>query len=116
MSSTGTPKDSMQRRGLAMLIAGALLLGASGPTLAASPLDSSVSGSDVIALGAKAGIASGQNITGGGDVIVLGAKLGIAGGTSIAEGGTVVALGATLVHSGGFRVITPVGEEILQRV
>lgn len=86
MSSTGNPKSSMQRRGLAMLVAGALLLGASGPTLAASPLDSNVSGSDVIALGAKAGIASGQNITGS-DVIVLAAKLGIAGGQNIVPAG-----------------------------
>jgi hypothetical protein len=69
MSSTGNPKSSMQRRGLAMLVAGALLLGASGPTLAASPLDSNVSGSDVIALGAKAGIASGQNIVPAGEEI-----------------------------------------------
>ena len=69
-----------------MLVAGALLLGASGPALAASPLDSNVSGSDVIALGAKAGIASGQNITGS-VVIVLGAKLGIAGGQNIVPAG-----------------------------
>jgi hypothetical protein len=86
MSSTGNPKSSMQRRGLAMLVAGALLLGASGPTLAASPLDSNVSGSDAIALGAKAGIASGQNITGS-VVLVLGAKLGIAGGQNIVPAG-----------------------------
>jgi hypothetical protein len=86
MSSTGNPKSSMQRRGLAMLVAGALLLGASGPTLAASPLDSNVSGSDVIALGAKAGIDSGQNITGS-DVIVLGAELGIASGQNIVPAG-----------------------------
>ena len=70
-----------------MLVAGALLLGASGPTLAASPLDSNVSGSDVIALGTKAGIASGQNITAGSDVIVLGAKLGIASGQNIVPAG-----------------------------
>jgi hypothetical protein len=116
MSSTGAAKSSMQRRGLAMLVAGALLLGASGPTPAASPLDSNVSGSDVIALGAKAGIASGQNITAGSDVITLGAKLGIAGGTSIAEDGTVVALGVKLGLSGGSSSLAPSGEEIPQRV
>ena len=115
MSSTGTAKSSMQRRGLAMLVASALLLGASDPTLAASPLDSNVSGSDVIALGAKAGIASGQNITAGGDVITLGAKLGIAGGTSIAEDGTVVALGAELGIASGQNIV-PAGEEIPQRL
>jgi len=78
-----------------MLVVGALLLGASGPTLAASPLDSNVNGRDVIALGAK---------------------VGIAGGTSIAEGGTVVALGAELGLSGGASNLAPSGEEIPQRV
>jgi hypothetical protein len=95
MSSTGTAKSSMQRRALAMFVAGALLLGASGPTLAASPLDSNVSGSDVI---------------------TLGAKLGIAGGTSIAGDGTVVALGFQLSLSGGSSNLAPSGEEIPQRV
>jgi hypothetical protein len=94
MSSTGNPKSSMQRRGLAMLVAGALLLGASGPTLAASPLDSNVSGSDVI---------------------VLGAKLGIAGGSNIAQDGTVVALGAELGIASGQNIV-PAGEEIPQRL
>src|SRR5215212_9143867 len=114
MTSTGTPKSSMQRRGMAMLVAGALLLGASGPTLAASPEDSNVGGSHVIALGAKAGIASGQNITAAGDVIALGAKPGIAGGTSIAEGGTVFALSATLGIADGQNIV-PAGEAIPQR-
>jgi hypothetical protein len=95
MSSTGTPRVSMQRRGLAMLVAVGLLLSASGPTLAESVTGTNISGSDVIALGAKAGIASGQNISTGSDVIALGAKLGIAGGTS---------------------VIAPVDEEISQPV
>jgi hypothetical protein len=61
MSSTGTPKSSMQRRGLAMLVAGAFLLGISGPTLAASPLDSNVSGNDMVALGAKLGLSGGTS-------------------------------------------------------
>jgi len=114
MSSTGNPKSSTQRRGLAMLVAGALLLGASGPTLAASPLDSNVSGSDVIALGTKAGIASGQNITGS-DVILLGAKLGIAGGSNIAEGDNGAVLGAKLGIASGQNIV-PAGEEIPQRL
>jgi len=105
----------MQRRGLVMLVAGALLLGASGPTLAASPLDSNVSGSDIITLGAKAGIAGGQNITAGSDVIVLGAKLGIAGGSNIAEDGTVGVLGAKLGIASGQNIV-PAGEEIPQRL
>ena len=68
MASTGTAAGWMQRGGMVVLIAGALLLGST---------PSGAGGRDGVALGARpgGGIASGSNLSGG-TVVTLGTRPG----------------------------------------
>ena len=85
MSRTGK-EDGLRKKGLlAVLVAGGLLVAASGPTLAAATLDEASAPSAAIALGSKPGVGSGLDST-----IALGSKPGIGSGSNRSAGTSAV--------------------------